>query len=101
MLAVPFHSSRPARLVSSGGVPRCYPMSFMGFSVLCARNNEVRFVPISGRHRQDFVRPKSAISGSHSILVAPGEHLAPMVIQAARLAATLLRIARRLRHAGK
>ena len=34
--------------------------------------------------------PKSAISGSHSILVATGEHLAAMVIRAARLAAILL-----------
>ena len=36
-----------------------------------------------------------------SIVVAPGEHLAPMVIQAARLAATHLPIARRLRPADK
>jgi hypothetical protein len=43
-------------------------------------------------------RPSWVISGSHSILVAPGEHLAPMVIRAARLAAILLRIARGLRH---
>ena len=34
-------------------------------------------------------------------LVATGEHLAAMVIRAARLAAILLRIARGLRHADK
>src|SRR5258708_20299615 len=45
--------------------------------------------------------PTSGISGSHSILVAKGEHLAAMVIRAARLAAILLHIARGLRHADK
>jgi hypothetical protein len=43
----------------------------------------------------------SAISGSHSILVAVGEHLDAVVIRAARLAAILLPIARGLQHADK
>ena len=60
-----------------------------------------RFAPESGHREMQSACPFRAISGSHSILVAPGEHLAPMVIQAARLAATLLRIARGLRHADK
>src|SRR5258708_19740193 len=39
----------------------------------------------------------SAISGSHSILVATGEHLPPMVIPPPRLFPILLLIPRRLR----
>ena len=53
---------------------------------------------------ESLVMPASEnlhISGSHSILVVTGEHLAAMVIRAARLAAILLPIARGLRPAEK
>jgi hypothetical protein len=56
---------------------------------------------MNGYQQTDPLGPFRAISGSHSILVAPGEHLAAMVIRAARLAAILLRIARGLRNADK
>ncbi len=59
-----------------------------------------RFVPESGHRAMQSACPFRAISGSHSIPVAPGEHLAPMVIRAALLAAILLlRIAKGLRAA--
>jgi hypothetical protein len=57
--------------------------------------------PVSDRRMDIAECLKRAISGSHSILVAPGEHLSAMVIRAARLAAILLQIARGLPRADK
>jgi hypothetical protein len=70
---------------------------------------ECRFAPISAFARLADVQSQSnhvgkvPIAEDHSFdhLVATGEHLAAMVIRAARLAAILLRIARDLRHADK
>ena len=80
--------TRPLRVKTRNA--RCEPMS----SALH---------PESGLKSDIGPCPKTAISGSrtHSILVATGEHLAAIVIRAARLAAILLRIARGLRHADK
>jgi len=68
------------------------------FSDFDAPKREVHFAPNNGHRQCGAARPISANSRSHAIiqLVATAEHLAAMVIPAARLAAILLQIARGL-----
>ena len=59
--------------------------------------------PVNGHRQRGAARPISAKGGSHAFirLVTTADHMVVNVIRAARLAATLLRIAQDLRHAEK
>src|SRR5258705_12188973 len=82
-----------------GGHPTKYvyesPMSGLGQKAKYSSGADVfRFTPESGLKSDIAPCPKSANSGSHSILVATGRPPGRDVIRAARLAAILLHIAR-------
>src|SRR5216110_2578485 len=73
-------------------------------AALTAPKSDFRYTP-QERTQEDIAPcPKTFTTTevrTHSITSATGEHLAAMVIRAARLAAILLRIARDLQHADK
>jgi len=94
-----------ARRLAGANVGSLSPMTEMGQTRKWPRLHGTSVLP----SRADIVRPswhvrlvpKAEVAALLDHLVATGEYLAAMVIRAARLAAILLRIARRLRHADK
>src|SRR6266496_1037693 len=94
------HSARGTQIPITHAAPPTYPFPRFPPLEVCGRR------PRCARHhlhgagiRKPSQRRKSPLLFDH--LVATGEHLAAMVIRAARLAAILLRIARGLQHADK